>query len=95
MADRMRVFVCYKKMLTRQQNGQLVVQKNTEAEIFHHLLSEHGGYEPWVDQAGLAAGMVWETEIYRRVLVSDALVVLVGPGTSESEWVRPFRPRRS
>jgi O-acetyl-ADP-ribose deacetylase (regulator of RNase III) len=88
MTDRIRVFVCYKKMLTRQLNGQSVVQKNTEAEIFHHLLSEHNAFEPWVDQAGLAAGMEWEAEIYRHVLVSDVLVVLVGPGTSESEWVR-------
>lgn len=88
MADRVRVFVCYKKLLSRQQGGQQVIQKNTEAEIFHYLLHAYGMYEPWVDNARLAAGMKWETEIYRQLLASDVLVVLVGPGTSESEWVR-------
>ncbi|HXP19640.1 MAG TPA: TIR domain-containing protein [Streptosporangiaceae bacterium] len=88
MTYQIRVFVCYKKKLLRQEGGQQIVQKNTEAEIFHHLLSQHAGYEPWVDDAGVAAGVEWETEIYRQVLVSDVLVVLVGPGTSESEWVK-------
>lgn len=88
MADRMRVFVCYKKMLSAQQDGQRVIQKNTAAEIFHYLLSQSGIYDPWVDNARLAAGMKWETEIYRQLLASDILVVLVGAGTSESEWVR-------
>src|ERR1022692_314445 len=88
MTDGVRVFVCYKKMLSRQEAGERVLQKNTEAEIFHYLLSQHGMYEPWVDDAGLGAGMEWEAEIYRQVLASDVLVVLVGPGTSESEWVR-------
>ena len=86
--NQIRVFVCYKKLLSRQQAGQQVYQKNTEAEIFQYLLAQHGAYEAWVDNSGIAPGMKWETEIYRQLLESDVLVVLVGPGTSESEWVR-------
>lgn len=90
MTDPIRVFVCYKKMLSRKQGDQVVIQKNTEAEIFQYLLAKeaNGLYEPWVDNAGLAAGMRWETEIYRQLLASDVLVALIGPGTSQSEWVR-------
>jgi O-acetyl-ADP-ribose deacetylase (regulator of RNase III) len=90
VTDRIRVFVCYKKMLSRRDGEQVFIQKNTEAEIFQYLLADDPRklYEPWVDNAGLAAGMRWETEIYRQLLASDVLVVLIGPGTSESEWVR-------
>jgi hypothetical protein len=90
MPDRIRVFVCYKKKLSGQLGGQPVVQKNTEAEIFQYLLNQdkRGIYDAWIDDEGLEAGMRWETEIYRQLLASDVLVVLVGPGTSESEWVR-------
>jgi O-acetyl-ADP-ribose deacetylase (regulator of RNase III) len=88
MTERVRVFICYKKVLTYEQDGQRVIQKNTDAEILHLLLSKDGTYAPWVDNARLAAGMKWETEIYRQLMGSDVVVVLVGPGTSESEWVR-------
>jgi len=90
MPDPVRVFVCYKKMLSRRDGERIVEQKNTEAEIFQYSLSVNGRgkYEAWVDTAKLAAGMKWETEIYHQILISDVLVVLVGPGTSESEWVR-------
>lgn len=88
MTDRVRIFICYKKILEYQESGQRVIQKNTDAAILHYLLSNHGMYEPWVDNARLAAGMKWETEIYRQLLTSDIVVVLVGPGTSKSEWVR-------
>jgi TIR domain len=88
MTEQIRVFICYKKVLSYQQDGQRVIEKNKEAEIFHYLLSQYGTYDPWLDNARLMAGMEWETEIYRQLLASDILVVLVGPGTSESEWVR-------
>ncbi|MDH2428525.1 TIR domain-containing protein [Sphaerisporangium sp. TRM90804] len=88
MAGHARVFICYKKVLSRDDNGQRLLQKNTEAEIFHYLLSQDDTFTPWVDNARIAAGMKWEMEIYRQILASDVLVVLVGPGTSESEWVR-------
>lgn len=88
MADKVRVFICYKKLLSRQEDGQQVIQKNTEAQIFQYLLLNHGPYDPWVDNSRLAAGMQWESEIYSQILTSDVLVALVGPGTSKSEWVR-------
>lgn len=88
MAERASVFICYKKLLSREERGQRVLQKNTEAAILKYLLVQSGGYDAWVDTAELMAGMEWETEIYRRLLASDVLLALVGPGTSESEWVR-------
>ncbi|MBX9632355.1 MAG: TIR domain-containing protein, partial [Burkholderiales bacterium] len=77
-----RVFICYKKLLAGDR-------PNEKAGILHFILSEdRAAFEPWIDDAGLPAGIVWETEIYRRLLVSDVLLVLIGPGTSESQWVR-------
>jgi O-acetyl-ADP-ribose deacetylase (regulator of RNase III) len=90
MADRIRVFICYKKMLSRREGDLVYEQKNVEADIFQNILSTdaRGIYEAWVDNVMITAGMKWETEIYRQLLASDVLVVLVGPGTSKSEWVR-------
>jgi O-acetyl-ADP-ribose deacetylase (regulator of RNase III) len=90
MTDRIRVFVCYKKELERQDGERLIFRDNTEAPIFQMLLAQdpRGIYEAWVDDAGLGAGMEWETEIYRQLLSSDVLVALIGPGTHKSEWVK-------
>lgn len=88
MANLIRVFICYKKQMSRQRDGQTFVHENTKAEVFHHLISESREYESWVDTARLVAGIRWESEIYRQILAADVLVVLIGPGTSESEWVR-------
>jgi hypothetical protein len=88
MADKVRVFVCYKKVLSRQEGGESIRERNTDAAIFNFLLSQHQSYDPWIDDAELAAGMEWESEIYRHLIASDILVVLIGPGTSQSEWVR-------
>ena len=52
------------------------------------MLAQRSDYLPWVDQAELSAGMEWERAIYSRLLATDVLLVLVGPGTSASEWVR-------
>lgn len=77
-----RIFLCYKKLLAGDR-------PNEKAGILHFILSEdRASFDPWIDDSGLPAGIVWETEIYRRLLVSDVLLVLVGPGTSESQWVR-------
>ena len=32
--------------------------------------------------------MAWEAEIYRQILDSDVLLLLVAPGTADSQWVR-------
>lgn len=76
-----RIFICYKKLLAGDR-------PNEKAGILHFILGEDPSLAPWLDDSGLPAGIVWETEIYRRLLVSDVLLVLVGPGTSESQWVR-------
>lgn len=88
MANKIRVFICYRKILSQKENGQIIRQKNTEAEILNYILDQSGSFDPWIDSAELAAGMKWETEIYRQLLASDVVLVLIGPGTSESEWVK-------
>ena len=56
MAQGIAVFICYKKMLFSQQpTGEILRQKNVEADVLHYLLSEHPDYAPWVDDARLAA----------------------------------------
>ena len=77
-----RIFICYKKLLAGER-------PNEKAGILHFILGQDKAtFDPWIDDSGLPAGIVWETEIYRRLLTSDVLLVLVGPGTSESQWVR-------
>lgn len=82
MPTPIKVFICYKKMLFKER-------PNEKAGILHFILSQdQGRFDPWIDDSGLAAGLAWETEIYRRILASDVLLVLTGPGTSKSQWVQ-------
>lgn len=82
MPTPIKVFVCYKKLLSGER-------PNEKAGILHFILNQDQGvFDPWIDDSGLSAGLAWETEIYRRILVSDVMLVLIGPGTSESQWVR-------
>lgn len=88
MPKPIKVFICYKRMLEKMENGEKVKSKNMEAGILNHALKQAGGiFEPWLDNSNLLGGMAWETEIYKRMLTSDVLLVLIGPGTSKSEWV--------
>jgi hypothetical protein len=82
----MKIFLCHKKILTPQQGGHKVEQPNDKATILNQILKQR--HDVWIDEAAIAAGMAWETEIYSHLLVSDVLLVAVGPGTSNSEWVR-------
>ena len=82
------VFICYKKWLSGEKDGEAFKQKNIEAITLDKILKDDGRYSSWMDKDGLAAGIEWESEIYRQLLASDVLLVLVGPGTSESPWVR-------
>lgn len=83
------VFICYKKVLSHEKDGKIIEQKNTEASILHYILGmDDGLFEPWLDASELSAGVEWETEIYKRILETDVLLVLVGPGTSQSHWVQ-------
>lgn len=82
MTNPINVFICYKKLLAGDR-------PNEKAGILQFILNEDDGlFKPWIDDSGLPAGIVWETEIYRKLLVSDVLLVLIGPGTSESQWVK-------
>jgi TIR domain len=88
MVERVRVFVSYKKVVSRHVKGRTVPEASTEASLFAHILNGSSQYEAWVDQDETKAGMEWETEIFTRLVASDAVLLLVGPGTSQSEWVK-------
>jgi O-acetyl-ADP-ribose deacetylase (regulator of RNase III) len=89
MSEPIRVFICYKKLLSTEREGRIIEQKNSEAATLQEILSQdEATYDPWMDDTELAAGVAWETEIYRRILVTDVLLVLIGPGTSKSQWVQ-------
>lgn len=89
MSSPIKIFICYKKVLSREREGKIIEQENSKASILNFILGqEKGRYDPWIDESELPAGVAWETEIYRRILVSDVLLVLIGHGTSQSQWVR-------
>lgn len=89
MDTQMHVFICHKKeLISGGSAGQQYIRKTVEAGILHFLLKQQRRYDPWVDDSELAAGVEWEKAIYARLLASDVLIVLIGPGTSDSEWVR-------
>jgi O-acetyl-ADP-ribose deacetylase (regulator of RNase III) len=89
MAVPINIFICYKKFLSYVRGEKTIEQENVKAEILEEILEQlPDRYLPWMDKAKLVAGMEWETEIYRRLLLSDVLLLLIGPGTSKSEWVK-------
>src|ERR1700722_8222296 len=83
----LNIFICYKKVLTRPRDGKIIEQRD-KADILRFLLSRDQQYVPWMDEAELGAGMAWEEQIYKSILISDVLLVLIGTGTSESQWVQ-------
>ena len=89
MSMSIKVFICYKKILSRERDEKTIEQKNTEASILHYILSKDEGlFDPWLDDSELSTGVAWETEIYKRILETDVMLVLIGPGTSKSPWVQ-------
>lgn len=81
MSRPITVFICHKKTI---KSGT-----NATASFLHAILQMYSDeYDAWIDESEIRTGMEWETEIYNRLLVSDVLVVAIGPGTSESEWVK-------
>jgi O-acetyl-ADP-ribose deacetylase (regulator of RNase III) len=80
------IFICYKKVGKERHDGTTIVRES-KAGTLYFLLSQDKQYEPWMDQAALG-GMTWETEIYKKILESDVLLLVVASGTSESEWVK-------
>ena len=89
MTAPLKIFICYKKILLQERDGRTVERINDHARRLNFYLSEaHERYDPWIDDEKLGAGVAWETKIYRRILESDVLIVLIGPGTSQSPWVQ-------
>jgi O-acetyl-ADP-ribose deacetylase (regulator of RNase III) len=94
MTTPITIFICYKKVLQRKEDGKIIERQNDKAEILSYLLKQISPNQPasdynvWIDQSELGAGVAWETEIYKKIMSSDVLLVLVGPGTHESEWVK-------
>jgi O-acetyl-ADP-ribose deacetylase (regulator of RNase III) len=89
MTTPIKIFVCHKKILIRQKDGHEVEYENAKAAILHAILQTcQDRYDAWIDDSEIGAGMAWETEIYSRLLVSDVLLIAIGPGTLRSEWVR-------
>lgn len=59
----LKVFIRHKKVLTQQRDDRIIEYKDSKAEILHFLLGQaNGDYDPWMDEAELAAGMEWEAE---------------------------------
>lgn len=69
------VFICYRQEL------------RLAAETLRAAFAQSHDFESWMDEE-LTGGVEWETTIYRNLLGSDVLLVTVGKGVSESEWVR-------
>ena len=89
MPEPINIFFCHKKLLTREKDGRKIESENAKASILNAILQScPEKYAPWIDESEITAGMEWESEIYSKLLVSDVLLIAIGPGTSESEWVR-------
>jgi O-acetyl-ADP-ribose deacetylase (regulator of RNase III) len=89
MTNPIKIFLCHKKKLEREEDGHRVKERNATAEILHAILQSYTEkFNVWMDASHIATGMAWETEIYKTLLLSDVLLVAIGPGTSKSEWVR-------
>lgn len=88
----LNIFICYKRVLTQERNGRIVEQQDQRPGILQYHLKnakrQFGEYDAFIDEADLVGGMIWESEIYRNILRADAMVVVIGAGTSKSEWVK-------
>ena len=81
MPANIKVFICYEKVLA----GGV---RNKEADTLSYILkNDQGSFEPWFDNS-ISTGMDWERKIYSQLLSSDVLLVLIGKGTGQSEWVK-------
>ena len=84
-----KIFICYKKQLEWTQGDKTVVQQNTYAETIAEILNaSDDNFVAWFDDAGLPGGIAWEQTIYSNLLDSDVVLVVIGRGTAQSEWVK-------
>lgn len=81
MTDRTRIFICYRK---RGADGR---ENNAADQLYRFLKEDDPTHDVWMDE-GLDAGLLWEKTIYEHLLASDVLILAIGNGTSQSEWVR-------
>lgn len=87
MSDPIKVFICYKKMLSNKRDRRTLEKENTKAFTLNTILKqEESKYQPWIDQS-IDTGVKWEKEIYSHLIISDVLLVVVMPGTAASPWV--------
>lgn len=88
----LKIFISYKKKLLEEKDGKFFEHENYRIEVLEFIFSQANQtkkqYDVWIDKTALGAGVAWETEIYRRIIASDIMLVLVGPGTSQSQWVQ-------
>jgi len=84
-----KVFICYKKRLEKADAGGKIIQQNTYAETIAEILNTADGrFTAWLDDGDLPGGIEWERTIYANLLDSDVILVVIGPGTAQSEWVK-------
>lgn len=74
-----KIFISYK---TGGTNG-LTYNANS---LYREL--ERLGYNPWMDDRGLEAGLEWNQQLYKQITDSDILIVLLAREVKDSEWVR-------
>ena len=73
----LKIFICYKKILTQEKDGKTILYKDASAQILNFILSHADGvYDPWFDKEDIVTGMDWEAAIYRRILDSDVMLLL-------------------
>jgi O-acetyl-ADP-ribose deacetylase (regulator of RNase III) len=78
------VFISYK---THKEKGE---SEGTTPQYALDLQSglEERGIGAFIDERGLRAGVRWADEIFKTIWRSDVLIVLLEPGTEQSEWVQ-------
>jgi hypothetical protein len=88
MSGAISVFISYRKQLENDQGEQIELTKNQTAETLCDLVEQAADFDPWLDRKKLAPGTHWARKIYDQLLVTDVVLLLIGPGTSKSDWVR-------
>lgn len=74
-----KIFISYK---TGDKTGLTYNANSLRREL------ERIGYNVWMDEVGLDAGINWNEQLYKHVSESDLVLVLLAKETAESVWVR-------
>jgi hypothetical protein len=81
MRGRTRIFICHKKT---DAEGR---ENNSASRLYDLFNERQEEYDVWMDE-GIHTGDIWEEQIYEHLLAAHVLMLAVGDGTSQSEWVR-------